>query len=242
MAWLIGIGTGLVSAAIWAAVALLIEYRRHRSGPLAGDWYQVTFDPNVADKIWSIEFLEVKHLRDKVFGNMWRIYPAHYDRQWTFSGLFRYHFLRAQYACTRGDGRDGMMKLAPYSRSNCAGRFEEDQPTSVEFGATFAEFKAPLEWIKVGCDQEPAVIDRLEEAPQWQYSEYLPRRVLRKLTKRAERMTGGDRVLRALSYCGALNDLSSPLAMQAMQIRDAQQRRWEAVQRAHEREQLTEDG
>jgi hypothetical protein len=227
------VASSLIGAAVWAIIALALDAARHRRGAIAGHWYQVTFDPDDTTKVWSIELVVVKHYRESISGTMWRIYPAHFDRRWTFDGRCRDYFVRAQYWADRGDGGEGTLKLFRYRRSNCAGRFEEEQPRSVGFGASFIEFAAPMEWIRVDGDQEPAVLDKIATMPESRLSQNLPKRISRGLQRRLAKHSGRDGARPPLTYRGAMYDPTGP-AVEAERLREQHHERWAATKRERE--------
>lgn len=211
--------SSVIGAALWASATYAVVARRNRLGALAGHWYQVTFDPDDSGKVWSIEWVEVRHNKQTVTGTNWRIYQSHFDRRWKFSGRYQGSFLRAQYWADQGDGGDGYMKLFRYNRSGCLGRFEEDQPRTLQANPTFVAFAAPLEWIRVGGDDEPLILDKLRTLDRERLVAQLPRRIRRRLNDRLDEVPIGERVYRALSYGSAVADMSGPLALELERLR-----------------------
>jgi hypothetical protein len=214
MVWLIGVASSIVGAAIWAVIGYGIEARRERTGELAGQWFQITYNPKDTDVVWSIEWIDVKHQGERVSGTMWRIYPESFDRRWSFNGVFARSFIRCPYLPTRGDGGEGFMKLYMFKRSNCLGRFIQDLPKNVDFGPSYVEFAAPLEWIRAGSDDQGAVVKLLATVPKEQMISRLPSRVRKQLQRRMDGMSTTDVVLRNLGYGNALPDMTGPLAME----------------------------
>lgn len=53
--WVVGIATGLITSLILFSAKFVYDWRRHRSGPLAGNWHQVTYDPVDSQRLWSVE-------------------------------------------------------------------------------------------------------------------------------------------------------------------------------------------
>jgi hypothetical protein len=84
MVWLVSILLGLVATALWELLEAGIRAWRERSGPLAGDWYQVTYnveDKDMAREPWSIEWIQIRHRGHTLSGTFWRIFCCYYDRQ-----------------------------------------------------------------------------------------------------------------------------------------------------------------
>jgi len=116
------------------------------------------------------------------------------------------------------------MKLYAFRHSNCLGRFISDMPRNVEFGPAYVEFAAPLEWIRVGGEDEPAVLQKLNEQSREEMMRMLPHKVQRKLTQRLSDATMTSRVLRQLAYGNILSDMAGPLAIERERLREERER------------------
>jgi hypothetical protein len=153
---------------------------------------------------------------------MWRIYPQYFDRRWRFQGRCHDGKIRAYYWADRGNGGEGDMKLYLVLRSNYLGGFQEERASEFRIGPSYIDFAAPIEWIRVDSDDEPAVVTRLREIPVAQVTSYLPRRVCRRLQDKLSDASVGQRVLRALAFGSCLQgDMSGPLANEVERLRQA---------------------
>ncbi len=219
MVLVVGTVSSIIGAAVWTLIAYVISSRRQRSGAVAGNWYQITYDPKDSSIVWSIEWIEAVHKSDTVAGTTWRIYPHHFDRRWRFQGRCCDARIRAQYWADRGNGGEGSMKLYQLLRSNYLGRFEEEQVKSYEIGPSFVDFAAPIEWIRVGSDDESAVLAKLKAIPEAEMLTNLPRRIRRRLQNSLARDRLSQKTFRALAFGSCLVDMSGPLANEVERVR-----------------------
>jgi len=219
MVWIVGVISSLIGGAAWASIAYAIEIRRQRSGPVAGHWYQITYDPLDSSKVWSIEWVEAFHRNENVSGCMWRIYPRHFNRRWHFQGRCHDARIRADYWADRGNGGEGSMKLYTLLRSNYLGKFEEEKVNSFSIGPSFVDFAAPIEWIRVDSDDEPAVLARLRTLPETDITSHLPRRIRARLQARLAVDPTSQKIFRALAFGACLYDMSGPLANEVERLK-----------------------
>jgi hypothetical protein len=215
----VGLVTALVGAAVWEACRALFLARRERHGPLAGNWYQVTYDPADESRVWSIEWVEVKHHKDFLHGTMWRIYSGNFDRRWKFEGRYIDSFAISSYWADRGDGKNGSMLLYRHRPSGCIGRFMQAQPSNIDFNLRREGFSAQVEWIHLGSDSEILVLGMLREANLQDLRSHLPPRVYKRLSHRLSLPPSPAPAWRSLSYGSALTDLSGPLASEVERLR-----------------------
>ena len=222
---IVGVLSGLIVTVIGAMASM--AYRLVRSGrsALGGQWYQVTYDPLVADSVWSIEWVSIRQVGNELNGTMWRIWrapgnPKHLDRRWGFTARSHGSFLRGIYWSERGDGGEGVLRLFCLRRSTWIGRFEDEQPSYGESRASFEEFQAPMEWIRVGSERESGVLDLIRDAALVDLAK-LDRRVRSRVERRLTNATKFEGLAVRLAYGGALQDLSAPLAIQVERIRES---------------------
>jgi hypothetical protein len=232
MVLVVGIISSLIGAAVWAIVAYVIENKRQRSGAAAGNWYQVTFDREDDEAVWSIEWVEALQKGETITGTMWRIYPEHFNRRWSFQGRCRDKNISAQYWATRGNGGEGSMTLYMWGESTFLGRFKEERANSYGIGPSFVDFEGRIHWIeaKAHSEDEPPVLARLREISEAEMVAHLPRRICRRLTGRL-----GDplsqKIYRALAFGSCLSgDLNGPLANEAERLRKASRDNTQAPQ------------
>jgi hypothetical protein len=219
MVLVVGVISSLIGAAVWAIIAYFIEMQRQRSGVAAGDWYQITYDPQDTGKVWSVEWVEAFQRNDTITGTMWRIYPEHFNRRWKFQGRCHDRKIRAQYWATRGNGGEGSMKIHMLRPSNYLGSFEEEVVNSFQIGPSFVDFAAPVEWIGVQSDDEPVVLAELRKVSEADMIAYLPGRICRRLHDRLSQDPRSQKIFRALAFGACLYDLSGPLANEVERLR-----------------------
>lgn len=213
LVWVVGIATSLIAGALWATLARFVARNTNGRGELAGYWYQVTYDPDNDENVWSVEVIEVKHHADRITGTMWRVWPEAFLRRWSFSGEYSNLLYRALYKRTREDrssaehrhmrehgaspahaprrngSGSGFMKLYKDDAGCCQGRFVEEGIKSVEFGPQIVEFGARLEWIKFQGAGEDFVIQLLLHDADKFSGNGLPPRIRRRLQWRIEGRT-----------------------------------------------------
>jgi hypothetical protein len=218
----VGIISSLIGAAVWAIVAYIIENQRQKSGVAAGQWYQITYNPDDDKEVWSIEWVEALQKGETITGTMWRIYPEHCNRRWSFQGRCHDTNIRAQYWATRGNGGEGSMKLYMWRRSTFLGNFEEERANSFGIGPSFVEFAAPIEWIEVHSEDEPLVLAELRKISEAEMVAHLPRRICRRLTGRLAEDPVSQKIFRSLAFGTCLyGDLNGPLANEVERVRKA---------------------
>jgi hypothetical protein len=217
--WIVGVSCSLIAAVIAFTVRGTFDAWRSRknarSGQLAGEWYQITYDPNDWSKLWSIEWLNVSHHYDTIEGTMWRVWrhpcaQPHFDRQWKFLAHFRNGFLVGHYWSESGDGGDGSLHLRHPRRSYCQGKFQEELPTG-DPGAFNVNFEAPLDWIRVGSDNEPRVLNYFDQARRT--NRMVDTKIRRRVEERMRHLRQGIEDRRPLSYgCVLKDDISQSVS------------------------------
>jgi hypothetical protein len=224
MVLVVGIISSLIGATVWAIIAYIIENKRLRSGKVAGDWYQITFNPKNDKEVWSIEWVEALQKGETITGTMWRIYPEHFNRRWSFQGRCHDTNIRAQYWATRGNGGEGSMTLYMWGKSTFLGNFNEERANSYGIGPSFVDFKAPIHWIeaKAHSEDEPPVLAKLRQISEAEMVAHLPRRICRRLTRRLAEDPRSQKIFRALAFGSCLSgDLNGPLANEVERLRKA---------------------
>lgn len=233
MEWLTNVAVSIVGAAIWSAIVLITRFGYLRSGKLSGNWYQVAYyadDPTMNGIPWSIELIRVRHQRDTVSGQMWRVHNPHYDRKWYFVGRYDDGHFDCIYWAVKGSGGCGSLHLWRVSDNNLRGRFVESQIIHSGSNISIEYLDAPLEWIRVGSSDESRVLPWLDLAEVEQVKKHVPARSVRLFKRRLSRYFGDSEdaatkrraVLERLSYGGAFIDLTGPLAMEAEKRRRTQ--------------------
>ncbi|MFF1450664.1 hypothetical protein ACFVYF_21355 [Streptomyces sp. NPDC058274] len=209
---LMGLFTALLGGTVWEGCRALFIASGERNGTLAGHWYQVTYDPDDEGRIWSIEWVEVKHRKGSVSGTMWRVYSRNFDRRWKFEGRYLDSFVISSYWADRGDGKNGSMLLYRHNHSGCIGRFMQAQPRNIDFNLRHDGFSAHVEWIRLGSDSEVLVLGVLSDVDREQLRHHLPARIYKRLVRQLALEAEPSEFWRSLSYGSALVDLSGPLA------------------------------
>ncbi|MET8448691.1 hypothetical protein [Streptomyces sp. NPDC005209] len=212
---LMGLITALIGGATWEGFRALFLARRQQHGALAGHWYQVTYDPEDEGRVWSIEWVEVKHSKNSFHGTMWRIYSRNIDRRWKFEGRYIDSFAISSYWADRGDGKNGSMLLYRHNQSGCIGRFMQAQPKNIDFNLRHEGFSAHVEWIRLGSESEVLVLGIVSEVDREELAQYLPGRIHKRLMRQLEIESTPSQFWRSLSYGSAMVDLSGPLAAEA---------------------------
>lgn len=182
-AWLIGIGSGIIAAALLAFCKARYQAIRDLRGPLSGDWYQITYDPEDANKIWSVEWIEVKHHGDFLRGTMWRIFPRNFDRRWAFEGRRRDSSVISVYWADRGEGGDGTMSLLKATPRKSIGRFWEYKPSINGNDIHYGDFSAPIQWVRTDGETGARVLEEVRKVPEPVLRENLPRRILKRVQR-----------------------------------------------------------
>jgi hypothetical protein len=169
---------GIVCAVIGGGV---LEYSKNlrASSPskdsVIGRWYwQVTYRPGETNwrAIWSIELVRIYRDGEKIWGTMYRVYPAHFTRRWEFTGYLRRerHLILNYRSIGKEFGVDGTMQLGILTKRNWCGTFEAiPEPASEgrvraaqadsamsRIGPDFSE-KALVEWVAADHDPDDAV-------------------------------------------------------------------------------------
>jgi hypothetical protein len=231
MVWLVSILLGLVATALWELLEAGIRAWRERSGPLAGDWYQVTYnveDKDMAREPWSIEWIQIRHRGHTLSGTFWRIFCCYYDRQWSFEGRFNDGEIIGHYWAVRGEGGRGILALSRLSNGMYKGEFRE-RNNIFEALSIRSEYSGnPLEWIRVGSGGEERILPWLHLMPPDDSDQrYLPRRIRKLLRQRLTvpyDIESGSRVLEAMGYATGLIDLTGPLAIERERRRARRER------------------
>lgn len=215
----VGVLSGVIAAAIWAAVTQLVRRGRERRGFLAGWWWQITYPPvsgatvipvsseaeaangsaevlfrdpmehsawslaDPDDSPWSIELLYIRQRNEIFSGEAWRVYREHPERRWVSSGRCgNDSIVDGIYWANRGEGGHGTFHLWAFiGSSRYCGEFSESKVQLGPSGPRFEFSSAPLEWVRVGSDEEAKVLSWLRRAVPQKLDSSWPRRVQRKI-------------------------------------------------------------
>ncbi|MFE4676166.1 hypothetical protein [Streptomyces sp. NPDC056723] len=199
----------LISIAIWEIGKAICLAVRDRNGLLAGDWYQVVYDPRDVHAIWSIEWVHAKHRRGNLRSKSWRICNRNFDRRWELIGRYEDGFALCHYWATRGSGKDGAIILNRRNRDAFIGMLVKAEPENARFSIDHDGFIAHVQWLRVDKASEPAVLEIVNSVPRDQLREHLPRRIHRKLTSRLDKVIA--RTGPHLSYESAVAELTVPI-------------------------------
>jgi hypothetical protein len=186
---------GVASAATFEVGRRALEWHEHRQGELAGWWYQITWNPDKPDQIWSIEWVQVQHRRHQVTGTMWRVYTErdgqaiatkeNFCKVWKFAADYSGgHVLNGHYSCKTGDGWDGVFQMLTYTRTSLIGNFRAIVPDPDVTSASDPRGLVPLlkpfapvvEWVRCDCERENAILPRLHAQDLHVMCEHLPAR------------------------------------------------------------------
>lgn len=213
--WIIGIACSIVGAILWALASAVYFQLRERRGALAGCWFQVTYDPDPHHRndVWSIEWVEARHHRDRVTGRMYRIYPGFYDRRWEFKLWGKGDVFRGPYFCVNGSGGDGLLTLKRKRNVLCVGAFTEDDAERPVITEAKDGFAAPLEWLRVDCDLAADIREHLAS-----FFAKNPAAIDKAVRKQLYACLRGHTtityLLEQLGNGAGLSDMSTPLALE----------------------------
>lgn len=150
---------------------------REKPSSVDGNWLQVTYDPadvNLAELPWSIEWVAAQADEGELRGAMWRVWPQHFERSWTFAGVCEDAGIRGSYNEWTGQGRSGTFNL-PRVGGIFVGVYSLHRHPDYRGLLTILGFEgAPMIWLRPHEAQGTTIVDALEQSDRLEVWNGLP--------------------------------------------------------------------
>jgi len=150
----VGFLAALAGAIVYEPFRLAFGAKRARRPPLRRYYWQITYraGDRFWKQLWSIELVEVYSRGNRVWGHMYRVYPTHFGRRWSFEGrLHGRRHLSLIYDSVGDDyGGNGTINLGNLNRWTWSGLFQ--QVPEIERGIELGRQATPGSLPQIGPD------------------------------------------------------------------------------------------